>query len=80
MNVEEVWKGYEGLSADDQRAIGVRIIGGGMGEACCPGPMKEHLRGMMKTMESSEDPLAMCQEMMRMCMEKMTTSAAGGCA
>ena len=80
MNVVDFVKTFAQLSADDQQAVRSQILSTGSEPGCCSGAMKEHLSGMMQKMEASEDPMAMCQEMMRMCMEKMTTSASSGCS
>lgn len=77
MKTEDFLKAFAEMSADDQRAVRSGILGRESEESCCSGPMKDHLTGMMKKMEASEDPMAMCREMMQMCMEKMTTS---GCS
>ena len=80
MKAEDFLRAFAEMSADDQQAVRSRILSSGSEESCCSGAMKEHVTGMMKKMEASEDPMAMCQEMMRMCMEKMTTSASSGCS
>ena len=80
MKLDDFVKAFEQLSADDQQAVRSRIPSSGPESRCCSGAMKGHLSGMMQEMEASEDPMAMCKEMMRMCMEKMTTSVSSGCS
>ncbi len=72
MKKEEFLKAFEEMSAEDQESIRAEIVAKGASrEECCSGPMKEHLTEMMKKMKASEDPMAMCSEMMRMCCDMM---------
>ena len=80
MKAEDFVTIFAQLSADDQQAVRSQILSTGSEPGCCSGAMKEHLFGMMQKMEASEDPMALCQEMVRMCKEKMTTSAPSGCS
>ena len=80
MDAADFVRTFAQLSADDQQAVRSQILGSGSEPGCCSGAMQEHLSGMMQKMEASEDPMAMCQEMLRMCMERMTTSASSGCS
>ncbi len=75
MNREEFIAAFEKLSPEDRQAVLAGIIAKGSSEesseSCCSGEMKEHMTEMFAKMESSGNPMAMCQEMMRMCCEKM---------
>lgn len=79
MTREEFVTAFEALSPEDRQAVLAEVIAKGTPkeatECCGSGPMKDHLSEMMEKMESSENPMAMCQEMMRMCSEKMKHSA-----
>ncbi len=73
MNRAEILKAFRQLSAEEQEAVRTELVKKPIpeGASCCSSSMKEQLTGMMKKMEASEDPMAMCTEMMRMCHEKM---------
>ncbi len=75
MNRTEILEAFSKLSADEQKAVQAELVKKSAGEetSCCPPPMKEKLTGMMAQMEASQDPMAMCHEMMRMCCEKVET-------
>ncbi len=69
MNKEEVLKAFEGLSAEDQRAIRVELAERGAAGCCSADEMQQHMAAMMKMMQSSEKPMECCQQMMEMCQE-----------
>ena len=73
MNRTEILKAFRQLSAEEQEAVRTELVKKPIpeGASCCSPSMKEQLTGMMKKMEASEEPMAMCTEMMRMCHEKM---------
>ena len=73
MNVHELLKTFDELSAEDRETVRTEILSKRAEAGCCAGEMKEKLSGMMKQLEASENPMAMCMEMMRMCHEKTTT-------
>ena len=75
MNRAEILKAFRQLSAEEQEAVRTELGKKPIpeGASCCPPSMKEQLVGMMKKMEASEGPMAMCAEMMRMCHEKMSS-------
>lgn len=79
MNREEFVAAFQNLSAEDRQAVLAEIIAKGSSEetrqCCSSGQMKDHMSEMMQKIESSENPMAMCQEMMRMCSEKMKAKA-----
>ena len=83
MKIEEIIQGFGELSEEDQVRVRAELLGKpgaeGAAPSCCSEAMKQHMGEMMAKMESSENPMAMCQEMMRMCQEKMGTLA-GKCA
>lgn len=75
MTKEECLKAFAQLSAEDQEAVRAEILSKSAaektGQACCSDAMKEQLCGMMEKMMASDNPMAMCGEMMQMCHTKM---------
>lgn len=75
MKKEDLLKAFAEMSPKDQQAVRAEILAKGAtektGQACCSDAMKEQLCGMMEKMHTSENPMAMCEEMMKMCHEKM---------
>lgn len=75
MKKEDFIKAFSELSPADQAAVRDEILVTAKeteeAAACCTGPMKAHLTDMMEKMAASENPMAMCNEMMRMCQDKM---------
>ncbi len=62
MNKEEVLKAFEGLSAEDQRAIRVELAERGAAGCCSADEMQQHMAAMMKMVQSSEKPMESCQQ------------------
>lgn len=48
------------------------------GGACCSGPMKEQMMGMMERIRAAENPMALCEQMKSMC-EDMMQEMKGKC-
>ncbi len=71
MNKEEVLKAFEGLSAEDKRAIRVELAEHGAAGCCSADEMQQHMAAMMKMMQSSEKPMESCQQMKGMCEQMM---------
>ena len=68
MNRTEFLKAFSQLSGEEQQALRAELAKTAIpDEPCCTPSMKEQLAEMMKQMEASSDPMAMCREMMRMC-------------
>lgn len=73
MNAADFVTAFKNLSAEDQDLVRAELSKPtGSKDACCPPSMKDQLAKMMKKMETSEDPMAMCHEMMKMCCEKVS--------
>ncbi len=69
---DDFLKAFFEMSPEDQEAIRAELVGSAStaGPApCSPGAMKQHMMEMMKKMETSDEPMACCQEMMGMCQE-----------
>lgn len=76
MNKEECLRVFAEMSPEDQKMVRAELLSKGdpqeTGHACCcTDAMKQQLCGMMEKMQASENPMAMCEEMMQMCCEKM---------
>jgi hypothetical protein len=73
MNAKEFVEAFGELSPEDQSTV-LKELRAGPEErsesGCCPGPMVEEVKQMLKQMESSGDPMRMCEEMMRQCREE----------
>ncbi len=76
MNVQELLRAFDELSAEDREAVRTEILSKRTEASCCSGEMKEKLSGMMQELDASVNPVAMCMEMMRMCHERTTTRKA----
>jgi len=72
MKKEDFLKAFAEMSAEDRQVILAQLTKA-KDSPCCPGPSKQHMMEMMKALmeKGQENPMAMCQEMMRMCQQKM---------
>lgn len=73
MNVQELLEAFDELSAEDRETVRMEILSKRAEASCCSGEMKEKLAEMMKELEASKNPVAMCMEMMGMCHERTKT-------
>lgn len=78
MTRDEFLKAFSEMASEDQEAIRAGLVGSAStaGAApCSPAAMKQHMMEMMKKMETSDEPMACCQEMIGMCQEIMKKRA-----
>ena len=81
MTRDEFLKMFLEMASEDQEAIRAGVVGSAStaGAApCSPAAMKQHMMEMMKKMETSDNPMAMCMQMMHMCNDKMSSGSACG--
>ena len=76
MKKEDLITAFAEMSPEDQDTVRSEILAKGASEktgqaCCCTDAMKEQLCGMMEKMQESDNPMAMCEEMMQMCHEKV---------
>ena len=71
MSKEEILKAIEALSAEDQQAIRTALSDRAAASCCSSDEMQQHMGAVMKMMQSSENPMGHCREMMEMCQKMM---------
>ena len=71
MNKNDVLKAFGELSVEDQQSLRAEIGRRGAAGCCSAEDTQQHLTAMMKMMESSDNPVECCQQMMGMCQEMM---------
>lgn len=75
---DDFLKAFSEMSREDQEAIRAKLMGAASTAGvtpCSPGAMKQHMMEMMKKMETSDEPMARCQDMMGMCQKMMKALA-----
>ena len=76
MKKEEFIKAFGKMSSEDQAAIRTALMETAKSaSSCCSDAEMGHMKEMMAKMEASENMASMCQEMMRMCQEKMASKS-----
>ncbi len=78
MTRDEFLKAFFEMASEDQEAIRAVLVGSASTASaapCSPAAMKHHMMEMMKKMETSDEPMACCQEMMGMCQEMIKERA-----
>lgn len=72
MNTKDFIETFRGMSPEDQATIRDALMSNGTKSGCCTKPERKQLVQMMSKMLESENPMAMCKEMMRMCHDNMS--------
>lgn len=68
---QDVLKAFGELSAEDQQAVRTELAERASAGCCSGDEMQQHMAAMMKMMQSSENPMECCQQMMTMCKDMM---------
>ena len=76
MKIRKFIKTFEEMTPEDQSSVREALIEKGRSAPCCSSEAEMgQLKEMMAKMEASENMASMCQDMMRMCQEKMASKS-----